>query len=251
MKAIILAAGYATRLYPLTLDRPKALLPVGGRPMVEHVVGRLATIPEVDEILLVTNSKFAQQFETWAAGFTPPRLDLRTRIVDDGTTDESNRLGANGDLAFVLESERIDDDVVVVASDNLFDESLVGFAALCRETKAPVVVLTDIGDLAEMPKYSMVEVDERGCLTSFVEKPEQPTSTLSCIALYHYPRHLLGEVRRYLDEGNNPDQPGRFVAWLFPRTPVPTWRLHGVWYDIGGFEALDEADRLFTESAQS
>ena len=251
MKAIILAAGYATRLYPLTLDRPKALLPVGGRPMVEHVVGRLATIPEVDEILLVTNSKFAQQFETWAAAFVPPRPGLRTRIVDDGTTDESNRLGANGDLAFVLESERIDDDVVVVASDNLFDESLADFAALCRATKAPVVVLTDIGDLAEMPKYSMVEVDEQGCLTSFVEKPEQPTSTLSCIALYHYPRHVLGEVRRYLDEGNNPDQPGRFVAWLFPRTPVHTWRLEGVWYDIGGFEALDEADRLFTESAQS
>jgi glucose-1-phosphate thymidylyltransferase len=251
MKAIILAAGYATRLYPLTLDRPKALLPVGGRPMVEHVVGRLATMPELDEILLVTNSKFAQQFADWSAAFTPPRPGLRPRIVDDGTTDESNRLGANGDLAFVLESERLDDDIVVVASDNLFDESLAGFAALCRAQQAPVVVLTDIGDLAEMPKYSMVEVDGEGRLTSFVEKPEQPTSTLSCIALYYYPRTLLGQVRRYLDEGNNPDQPGRFVAWLFPRTPVYTWRLGGIWYDIGGFESLEEADRLFTESAQS
>ena len=89
MKAIILAAGYATRLYPLTLDRPKALLPVGGRPMVEHVVGRLATIPELDEILLVTNAKFAAQFAEWSAGFTPPRPGLAPRIVDDGTTDES------------------------------------------------------------------------------------------------------------------------------------------------------------------
>ena len=251
MKAVILAAGYATRLYPLTLDRPKALLPVGGRPMVEHVVGRLATIPDIDEILLVTNSKFAQQFADWSAGYTPPRPGLAPRIVDDGTTDESNRLGANGDLAFVIESVGIDDDLVVVASDNLFDESLEGFAAVCRERKAPVVVLTDIGDLAEMPKYSMVDVDAEGRLTSFVEKPAEPTSTLSCIALYHYPRAALGEIRRYLDEGNNPDQPGRFVAWLFPQQPVYTWRLDGIWYDIGGFEALAEADRLFTESAQS
>ena len=251
MKAIILAAGYATRLYPLTLDRPKALLPVGGRPMVEHVVGRLATIPELDEILLVTNAKFAAQFAEWSAGFTPPRPGLAPRIVDDGTTDESNRLGANGDLAFVLEHERLDDDIVVIASDNLFDESLEGFARACHERQAPVVVLTDIGDLAEMPKYSMVEIDADQRLTSFVEKPEHPTSTLSCIALYHYPRAVLGELRRYLDEGNNPDQPGRFVAWLFPRTPVYTWRLHGIWYDIGGFEALAEADRRFTKPAPS
>lgn len=251
MKAVILAAGYATRLYPLTLDRPKALLPVGGRPMVEHVVGRLATMPELDEILLVTNSKFAAQFAEWSAAYTPPRPGLAPRIVDDGTTDESNRLGANGDLAFVIESAGIDDDLVVIASDNLFDESLEGFATVCRERQAPVVVLTDIGDLAEMPKYSMVDVDGEGRLTSFVEKPAEPTSTLSCIALYHYPRQTLGEIRRYLDEGNNPDQPGRFVAWLFPQQPVYTWRLDGIWYDIGGFEALAEADRLFTESAQS
>ena len=251
MKAIILAAGYATRLYPLTLDRPKALLPVAGRPMVEHVVGRLATMPDVDEILLVTNAKFAGQFVEWSAGFEPPRPGLAPRVVDDGTTDESNRLGANGDLAFVLDSRGIDDDIVVIASDNLFAESLAGFSAVCRERGTPVVVLTDIGDLAEMSKYSMVEVDATGRLTSFVEKPAEPTSTLSCIALYFYPRATLGEVRRYLAEGNNPDQPGRFVAWLFRQQPVHTWRLEGLWYDIGGPEALQEADRLFTELSQS
>lgn len=251
MKAIILAAGYATRLYPLTLDRPKALLPVGGKPMVEHVVGRLATMPELDGILLVTNAKFAAQFEEWSAGFEPPRPGLAPVIVDDGTTDEAGRLGANGDLAFVIEQAGIDDDIVVIASDNLFDESLEGFAAECRARRAPVVVLTDTGDLAEMPKYSMVEIDAEGRLTSFVEKPEVPTSTLSCIALYHYPREALGELRRYLDEGNNPDQPGRFVAWLYRRRPVYTWRLQGVWYDIGGFEALTEADRRFTELLRS
>ena len=251
MKAIILAAGYATRLYPLTRDRPKALLPVAGRPMVEHVVDRLATIPEVDEILLVTNAKFAGQFAEWSAGYEPPRPGLAPRIVDDGTTDESNRLGANGDLAFVLDHEGLDDDVVVVASDNLFADSLAGFAAVCRERRSPVVVLTDIGDLSEMSKYSMVEVDREGVLTSFVEKPAEPTSTLSCIALYFYPRETLGELRRYLAEGNNPDQPGRFVAWLCRQQPVYTWRLEGLWYDVGGFEALQEADRLFTELLQS
>ena len=251
MKAIILAAGYATRLYPLTLDRPKALLPVGGRPMVEHVIDRLATIAEVDEILLVTNAKFAGQFEEWSAGFAPPRPGLAPRIVDDGTHDAETRLGANGDLAFTIEQAGIDDDIVVVASDNLFDASLAGFADEFRRRGTPVVALTDIGDLALMPDYSMVEVDGDGRLTSFVEKPEHPTATLSCIALYLYPRETLPELRRYLDEGNNPDQPGRFVAWLFPQQPVHTWMLHGLWYDIGGLEQLQEADRIFTEKAQS
>ena len=246
MKAIILAAGYATRLYPLTLDRPKALLPVGGKPMVEHVIDRLATMPEVDGCYLVTNAKFAGQFEEWAAGFAAPRPGLRPVIVDDGTVDADTRLGANGDLAFVLDTAGIDDDIVVVASDNLFDASLEGFAEECRRRNAPVVVLTDIGDMALMPQYSMVEVDGDGRLTHFEEKPQHPTTTLSCIALYHYPRAALGEVRRYLAEGNNPDQPGRFVAWLYPQTPVYTWMLRGLWIDIGSVEQLEAADRILS-----
>lgn len=246
MKAIILAAGYATRLYPLTLDRPKALLPVGGRPMIEHVIDRLATMPEIDGSYLVTNAKFAGQFEEWAAGYDAPRPGLRPVIVDDGTHDAETRLGANGDLAFVLDQAGIDDDIVVVASDNLFDASLEGFAAECRRRQAPVVVLTDIGDMALMPQYSMVEVDGDGRLTHFEEKPQSPTTTLSCIALYFYPRTALGEVRRYLAEGNNPDQPGRFVAWLHPQTPVYTWMLRGLWIDIGSLEQLEAADRVLS-----
>lgn len=246
MKAIVLAAGYATRLYPLTVDRSKALLPVGGRPMIEHVLDRLATMPEVDGVYVVTNAKFARQFGEWAAAYTPPRAGLAPVIVDDGTHDAETRLGANGDLAFVLDQAGIDDDIVVVASDNLFDASLAGFAAEFRRRQAPVVVLTDIGDLALMPQYSMVEVAGDGQLTHFEEKPAAPTTTLSCIALYAYPRAALGEVRRYLAEGNNPDQPGRFVAWLLHQQPVYTWLLEGLWIDIGSLEQLEAADRILT-----
>jgi glucose-1-phosphate thymidylyltransferase len=241
MKLVVLAAGYATRLYPLTLDRPKALLPVAGRPMVEHVLERLAAIAEIDGVYLVTNAKFAGQFEDWAAGY---QADGRTvTIVDDGTTDDSNKLGAIGDLDLVLRTEQVDDDVVVVAGDNLFSEDLADFGRFCREKGAPVLAVYDVGDLDAIRKYNAIDVDGEGRITFFEEKPERPTSTLTGIALYFYPRSVLPLVREYIDEGNNPDQPGRLIQWLYTRTPVYTWRVPGVWYDIGSEETLREADR--------
>jgi glucose-1-phosphate thymidylyltransferase len=241
MKLVVLAAGYATRLYPLTRDRPKALLPIGGRPMVEHVLARLAPIHEIDRVYLVTNAKFAPQFREWAAGYRPPR-DVEVTIVDDGTTDDETKLGAIGDLDLVLGSEEVDDDVVVVAGDNLFTHDLGDFGRVCRERGAPVVAVYDVGDLAEMPKYNAIEVDGDGRITYFEEKPRHPTSTLTGIALYFYPRSVVPLVRRYVEEGNNPDQPGRLVEWLYRRTPVYTWRVPGRWYDIGSAETLREAD---------
>jgi glucose-1-phosphate thymidylyltransferase len=241
MKLVVLAAGYATRLYPLTLDRPKALLEVAGRPMLEHVLERLAGLPETDSVYVVTNAKFADQFRTWAEGYG---ADIA--IVDDGSTSEEDRLGAIGDLEFVMVEERLDDDLVVVASDNLFTEPLDGFARYARTKDAPVVAVYDVGDLSRMSRYSSVETDGEGRITFFEEKPAQARSTLSAIALYFYPRESLPLIRRYLEEGNNPDQPGRLVQWMHTRTPFYTWRVPGRWYDIGSVETLREADRVFT-----
>src|SRR5258706_13789615 len=145
MKVIILAAGYATRLYPLTLTQPKPLLPVAGKPMIDHVLDNLAAIQGLDRVYVVTNAKFAGHFQRWADAYRASKTPLAFTIVNDGSTDDSNKLGAIGDLPLVLAREKVDDDVIVVAGDNLFSERLDGFGKFCREKNAPVVAVFDVG----------------------------------------------------------------------------------------------------------
>jgi glucose-1-phosphate thymidylyltransferase len=241
MKAIVLAAGYATRLYPLTLDRPKALLEVGGRPMLDHVLDRLQAM-DVDETIVVTNEKFFPQFEEWA------RTKSDVSVVNDGTTSNDDRLGAIGDMGFVIGRLGIDDDLVVVAGDNLFAEDVSGFARYGMSVAAPVLAVHDVGDLSRMHEYNQIEIDSENRIVFFEEKPADARTTLAGVALYFYPRGVLPLIRQYLADGNNPDQPGRLIQWLYPRTPVYTWRLPGKWYDIGSAETLQEADRIFSQS---
>jgi glucose-1-phosphate thymidylyltransferase len=239
VKALVLAAGYATRLYPLTLDKPKALLEVGGKPMLDRVLE--AVLPMgVDGTIVVTNSKFAPHFEDWAGG-----RDGIT-VLDDGTTSNDDRLGAIGDIGFVIDRLGLDEELVVVAGDNLFGGDLSGFAAYGREVDAPVIAVHDIGDLESMREYNQIEIDSEGRIVFFEEKPERARTTMAGVALYYYPRHTLPLVREYLAEGQNPDQPGRLVQWLYPRTPVYTWRLPGEWHDIGSAETLQAADAIFS-----
>ena len=245
MKLLILAAGYATRLYPLTLTQPKPLLPVAGKPMIEHVLDNLASIGGLDRVYVVTNAKFAGHFQRWADQYRATKARLNFTIVNDGSTDDTNKLGAIGDLHFVLQQEQVDDDLIVVAGDNLFSESLEDFGRVCREKQAPVLGVYDVHDLELVKKYNSINVAEDGRITFFEEKPKAPTSTLTGIALYYYPKPFLPLIRQYIAEGNNPDQPGRLVQWLYPRTPVFTWRVPGLWFDIGSKESLEEANRIF------
>lgn len=247
MKLIILAAGYATRLYPLTLNKAKPLLPVAGKPMIDHVLESLAPIAELDGVFVVTNAKFAGQFEDWAIAQRDRQPRLRFTVVNDQTTDDTNKLGAIGDLQLVLTREKIQDDVIVVAGDNLFSEKLGAFGAFCRQANAPVLGVYDVGSLDLIKKYCAINTDAAGCISFFEEKPQNPTSTLTGIALYFYPKSVLPMVGQYIREGNNPDQPGRLVQWLYPRVPFHTWRVPGTWYDIGSREALEEADRVFSQ----
>lgn len=246
MRIVILAAGYATRLYPLTRDRPKHLLSVGGRRILEHLLDKLSPIGPIDRLYVVTNSKFAGRFEEWAAEYEAPTLGFEPQIVDDGTTDEGNRLGAIGDLAFLIEREKLDDDLVVAAGDSLFTDSLEGLVAVGQERAAPVVTLYDVGSLETVKRYSSVEVDAEGRVTHLEEKPSEPRTTLAGIALYFYPAATLPLVGRYLAGGGNPDQPGHLVAWLYPRLPVYTWRVRGEWLDIGSPDTLREAERALS-----
>jgi glucose-1-phosphate thymidylyltransferase len=249
VNAVVLAAGYATRLYPLTRDRPKHLLQVAGRPILEHVLEKLAPMEGLESLVVVTNAKFAGVFRQWAEGYDPPRPELAPMILDDGTSTEESRLGAIGDLRLLIERGLAEDDLVVVAGDNLFSESLEGFGAYGRRVGKPVVGVYDVGDLEAIRRYNAIQIDDDGRITYFEEKPENPRSTLTGIALYYYPRETLELVPRYLDEGNNPDQPGRLVQWLYPRVECYTWRVPGVWLDVGSKETLASAEELLAESS--
>lgn len=245
MKVIILAAGYATRLYPLTLTQPKPLLPVAGKPMIEYVLDNLAPIGGLDRVYVVTNAKFANHFQAWADGYRASKTPLDFTIVNDGSTDDTNKLGAIGDLHLVVTREQVDDDVIVVAGDNLFSQPLEAFGGFCRARQAPVVAVYDVKDLDQVKKYNAITLNADGQITFFEEKPKAPTSTLSAIALYYYPRTVIPMIKQYIAEGNNPDQPGRLIQWLYPRLPVYTWTVPGLWFDIGSKESLEEANRVF------
>jgi glucose-1-phosphate thymidylyltransferase len=250
MKVLILAAGYATRLYPLTLTQPKPLLDVAGQAMIDYVLDNIAPIGGIDRVYVVTNAKFAARFQEWADQYRATKSRLDFTIVNDGSTDDSNKLGAIGDMHLVLTREKIDDDLIVVAGDNLFSETLQGFGAVCRKMKAPVLAVYDVGSLDEIKKYNSITLDDLGKITFFEEKPKNPTSSLTGIALYYYPKATLPLIQQYIAEKNNPDQPGRLVQWLYTRTPVYTWRVPGIWFDIGSKENLAEANRIFSKQSK-
>jgi glucose-1-phosphate thymidylyltransferase len=242
MVALILAAGYATRLRPLTDDFPKHLLPVGGRPMLDWVLDKLRET-EIDDVHLVTNARFAAQFEEWANG-------KDVTVHDDGTTSNDDRLGAIGDIRFVQERIGMEDDLLAIAGDNLFDYSLADMIEFWRGKQGgSAVAVHDVGDLELIRKYSVVELDADDRIVDFVEKPEHPTSTLAATATYLYSREHARLVADYLDDGNPPDQPGNYVAWLHERAPVYAYRFPGGWYDIGDAEQLLAADNLMRERA--
>lgn len=247
MKAIILAAGYATRLYPLTLNCPKPLLDVAGAPMLDYVMRCIHGIKEIDDVIIVTNERFASNFEDWTQKTSFRFSGKRPIVINDHTTNNENRLGAIGDVKYVLAQLDIKDDILILAGDNLFSEPLESFGEWGQKLKSPLIALYDVKNLELVKKYSTVSIDDQGIVTDFEEKPQNPQTTLTAIALYYYPASILPYFKQYTDEGNNPDQPGRFVQWLCKKVKVHTWQVPGWWLDIGSKECLDEASRLLTE----
>jgi glucose-1-phosphate thymidylyltransferase len=243
VRAIVLAAGYATRLRPLTDEWAKELLPVGGRPIIDRIVDAIGELDDVDSIHVVTNSRKAPWFHTWAEG--------REVIVhDDGTSSNDDRLGAIGDMQFVIDTAEIDDDLLVIAGDNLFDFSLAEYAAFWRSKgRASAIAVRDVGSRELASQYGVVALDADGRVTDFVEKPADPPSTLAAIATYIYHREHVPLIRAYLDAGESHDQPGRFAAWLQEREAVYGWVFDSTWYDIGDHEQLLEADNRMRAAA--
>ena len=244
MNALILAAGYATRLYPLTLHKAKPLLMVSGKPIIEWLVDNLANIPDLETIYVVTNNKFAADFQVWSQSYQKRHPEFKFKIVNDGSTSDDDKLGAIGDINFVVTQENLSQtSLLVAAGDNLFTNSLADFVATARNTDVTVAVY-DVGDMEAIKKYGNVAVDTEGIMTRFEEKPQKPQGTLAAIALYYYSPAVLSLLRTYLAAGNNADQPGRFVQWLYTRKPVRTFQIKGRWLDIGSKETLENADKI-------
>jgi len=244
MNVLILAAGYATRLYPLTLNQAKPLLVVGGKPIIEWLADNLLGIPDLETIFVVTNNKFAADFQAWSQQYQKRHPELRFKIVNDGSTSDDDKLGAIGDINFVLTHENLSNSsLLIAAGDNLFTDSLAAFVASARGSEVTVAVY-DVDDTEAIKKYGNIVVNAEGIITRFEEKPQKPQGTLAAVALYYYSPAVLSLLRTYLAAGNNADQPGRFVQWLYTRKPVTTFQLRGRWLDIGSKETLDNADRI-------
>lgn len=247
MNVLILAAGYATRLYPLTLNKAKPLLEVAGKPMIEWVLDNLAPISDIETVYVVTNNKFAHDFRVWADEYNHRQPKLSFKIINDGTTSDADKKGAIGDIHLVLNQEHLfNKDLIVVAGDNLFSEAITEFGSAGKFAPATIAVY-DVGDLELVKKYNSISVDATGRIVKFVEKSPNPESTLSGIALYYYRSDILPMINQYIAEGNNPDQPGRLIEWLHHRIEVKTWQVPGIWFDIGGKESLEEANNVFAK----
>src|SRR6201996_8998912 len=206
MQVLILAAGYATRLYPLPPNQPKPLLPVGGKPMLEHIIDHLASVKDLGEMFIVTNQKFVSHFTNWSEKYKKEKTAFNFKIINDGTASDAQQVGAIGDIHLVVKQEKVTGDLLVVAGDNLFDSSLAPFVEFARSGKTAVLAVYDVGDLEAIKKYNSITLDNKGVITFFEEKPKNPTSTLTGIALYYFPASVVALLEKYIAEGNNPDQ---------------------------------------------
>ncbi len=239
MKLILPSAGYATRLWPLTKDKPKCLLEIGGTPIIEILIHKIEELGDaIDGIYVVTNAKFYDILFRWSKDFSSK---IPIEVLNDGTTSNETRLGCIGDIQFVIDQKKINEEIMIINSDSLFDFGLKEIYNFYREKNAPVVLIYDVGSKEMAKRLGVVTLDERGVINYFREKPEEPPSTLCSVATYIYPRETVKLIKRYLDEGNNPDAPGRFVEWLYRVQPVYGYVYEGKYYDIGTLETLEEA----------
>ncbi len=242
MKAIVIAAGYATRLYPLTENFPKGLLEVGGRAIVDYLMDQIESVPGLDGVYLITNRRFAGHFERWSAGWNG-RLDID--VIDDGTTSNENRLGAVGDIRFAIRARAISNDVMVCGSDNLLRFRLKDLVADFRTNPVAHICVCHVDDPEDRRRRGIAVLDAGNRVVRFAEKPDKPESSWGSAAFYVYPASTLKRFDEYIDSGRTPDAPGHFVEWLCQVEPVYAHRIQGSAMDIGSPEALDRARREY------
>lgn len=246
MKCIFLAAGYATRLYPLTQNYPKPLLPIGSSTVLDRLIADLESTGKVDEYITVSNARFADIFSAWAA-----KHHQRITVLNDGTESNETRLGAVKDILFALRETGIRDDVLVMAGDNALDFSLSGFLAFSEEKGTSCVMCHEENELARLRKTAVITTDENGLITSYEEKPEQPKGSLAVPPFYFYKAGDIARIGEALDAGCGYDAPGSFAAWLSRKTRMHAYRMPGKRFDIGDIKSYDEVKRYFEQDPEN
>jgi glucose-1-phosphate thymidylyltransferase len=240
MDVIILAAGYGTRLHPMTESTPKPLLKVAGNPIIERIVNKIEEL-DINKIYIVTNDKFYRNFKEWLNNFDAKKP---IEIINDNTKSNEDRLGALGDINYVKQAKNINNDILVVAGDNLFDLSLEEVSLIFKKRNHNTIVLYDVKDADLARHYGVVEVKNK-VVVNFEEKPSSPKSTLISTGIYFFPEKTLGLIEKYIAQGNNPDKTGDFIGWLHKRENIYAYITEKTWYDIGSFEQLEEANKHY------
>ncbi len=235
MKCLILAAGYATRLYPLTENFPKPLLAVGDKTILDWLIEDIDRANEVDEYIVISNHKFARHFTDWAAD-----KKQTITVVDDGTSTNDTRLGAVKDIQFAIDRLKLDDDMLVIAGDNLLDFSLTAFIAYAKEKNTSCIMRYYEADEAKLRKSGVVSVDENDRILDMAEKPENPASHWCCPPFYYYKAADARLVEKGIASGCGTDAPGSYIAWLSTQTPVHAMEMPGKRYDIGNLESYEK-----------
>lgn len=244
MKCILLAAGYATRLYPLTKDKPKALLTLGKKTILDRLMDKIEEIERIDEVFIITNHIFADVFSNWAKSYGGR---LKVKVLDDGTTNNDNRLGAIGDMQYVIKHEKIDDEIFVLASDVVFEFSLKGLFELYDSCGSDVISAHYVESLETLRSMGVLSLDDNGRVTEFEEKPQNPKSHYGVPPFYIYRKSTLELIKRYLDEGNNSDAPGYFIPWLIGHSDVYAYKFDEDITDIGIPSAYYEACEYYKD----
>lgn len=243
MKCVILCAGYATRLYPLTKDRPKHLLKVNNKTILDHLLEKLP-LQEIDQIYLVTNNKFYQNFLDWKNQLNN---SLPITVFNDHTKSNEDRLGSIGDLNYVFEQTNFDDDFLMINGDNIFNFTIDPMLPLFAEKKN-AIALYDVKTKEEARKVGIPTLNSEGIITELVEKPENPKSTLASIGIYFFEKDVIALVKQYIHEGNSTDKVGEFIAWLCKKIKIHSYNYddpNDLWFDIGTPSQLAQAEKLF------
>jgi len=244
MKGLILAAGYGTRLYPLTLDRPKPLVKVGGRAILERLLKKLEKIEACDEVYIVTNDKFYGMIAKWVRDRD---FSIKLSVINDKTTSNEDRLGAIGDINLVLEEKNPNDDILIIAGDNLFEFDIADFVSFAREKEKLSIALFDVKDSELARNYGIVSINGDQKIRDFQEKPAKPESTLASTGIYYLAESKLPMLASYMKTALAKDAPGNFVKWVSEKDGAYGYVFTDGWYDIGDKKSLEKADIEYRE----
>lgn len=242
LDVVVLAGGFAKRMWPLTKNKPKHLLVIGGKPMLGYTLDTLIEMKDVEMIYVSTNEAFSDQFEEFLKDYPSSRVKL---IIEPSPT-EDRKLGSIGGLGYLIEKEGLSKDTMIIGGDNLFEFHPGEAIDIFKDVKRDIVAVYDVGTTERARLYGIVDRGDDGIIRRFLEKPEDPPSTLAATAFYIFRKETIQQVLKYLEEGGKPDALGFFITYLVENTDVHAWAFEGRWFDIGSLEVYHEANEYFS-----